>query len=43
VSAPFPGFAGTSPKGGRFIFLILPPLGKGDREAVEGACKATRP
>ncbi len=40
--APFPGFAGTSPRGGRERRCLLspPPWGKGDREAVEGAATA---
>ena len=40
-SAPFPGFAGTSPIGGRFAVTNPPPLGEGDREAVEGAAPRT--
>jgi uroporphyrin-III C-methyltransferase len=40
AGAPFPGFAGTSPKGGRERVPSPPPLGEGDPEGVEGAARS---
>ena len=36
MNAPYPGFAGTSPRGGRFALFDLPPLGEVARSAEGG-------
>ncbi|MEY4248730.1 MAG: aspartate carbamoyl transferase [Pseudomonadota bacterium] len=39
---PLPGFAGTSPRGGRFTVPVLPPLGEVARSAVGGHVSFSR-